>query len=708
VYSEQKIITRLEAAKKVLGWVPERHSIAEVEAFSAKMKKLEYNDPNHPSVIRILRDPTLQEQRFIRNEIQMCACDADYFLTRYAYIRDEKNVIRRFEWRIPQKAAYYVIQDMEANNRSIEIQWLKGRQLGVSTIIELLVTHRCLFGYGINAVTASIDVDKSAKMAGMMFLAIDQCPWWLKPTEDQRKVGKLVSFMNQCSISIQSGNQMSGIARGSTPTVIHLSEIADFTNAADLIEASLFRAVHPSPKVFLNLESTGNSNMGWWAETWRFNKSNWHLGKSRLRPVFLPWYMGVDIYPMPTWLHDHPIQKGWRPIAETVAHINKCNAYTRNTPLLTEILGKDWTLPVKQALYWECNYLEHKAKRIEKKWLQEMPADDYEALQSRQEKVFPYEVLTRIDLEREREYDVYAIVGEGIEDKFYPMDTEINYARPRIPITWNGKGKTYRWTLIPLDIQDIENVDALKWNHKLLVYRYPEVGKKYSIGIDTGGGGGLDRTVISVDEVNEGMEPDIQVAEIASDQISAAESYAFAMAVCSWYDAWMTACEQIRKPGDICQLQMKQMGWPTSRIHKFVRYDGKKVQKAKATKLGWYTTSWSRPLLLSMFIAAVENGWYKPNSKFLHGELDNFEARQTDSGLTKMEHADGKHDDRLFAAAISYFIAHDLEKMIERSKRRYNAPTDKRPELVLEYPVMNAVPFTQVWGNRYPGHMIRG
>jgi len=170
----------------------------------------------------------------------------------------------------------------------------------------------------------------------------------------------------------------------------------------------------------------------------------------------------------------------------------------------------------------------------------------------------------------------------------------------------------------------------------------------------------------------------------------------------------MTACEQIRKPGDICQLQMKQMGWPTSRIHKFVRYDGKKVQKAKATKLGWYTTSWSRPLLLSMFIAAVENGWYKPNSKFLHGELDNFEARQTDSGLTKMEHADGKHDDRLFAAAISYFIAHDLEKMIERSKRRYNAPTDKRPELVLEYPVMNAVPFTQVWGNRYPGHMIRG
>src|SRR5579864_5518592 len=209
MYSEQKILLRLEAASKVLGWVPQPHSIDEVERFKARMKSLEYIDSKTPSITRIIREPTTAEKRFIRNEIQMCACDAAYFLTRYAYIRDETNVIRRFQWRIPQTAAFSVIQDMEAHDRSIEIQWLKGRQLGVSTIIELLITHRCLFGYGINAVTASVDQDKSAKMAGMMFLAVDQCPWWLKPTEDQRKVGKLISFLNQCSISIQSGNQLS-------------------------------------------------------------------------------------------------------------------------------------------------------------------------------------------------------------------------------------------------------------------------------------------------------------------------------------------------------------------------------------------------------------------------------------------------------------------------------------------------------------------
>src|SRR5258708_19300248 len=131
------------------------------------------------------------------------------------------------------------------------------------------------------------------------------------------------------------------------------------------------------------------------------------------------------------------------------------------------------------------------------------------------------------------------------------------------------------------------------------------------------------------------MDPDPRVEVVASAGISAAESYAFAMALATFYDAWMVACEQIRKPGDICQLQMKQMGWPSSRVHSFVRYDGKKIQKAKATKKGWYTTSWSRPLLLSMFIAAVENGWYKVNSKFLRDQRDTFEPRPTDIRLTK-------------------------------------------------------------------------
>lgn len=707
MYATSRILERLEQATKVLGWTPERHSIEEVERFSQRMKALEFVDPKTPSIVRVSREPTPMEARFIRNEIHMSACDADYFLTRYCKVRDETNTIVPFKWRIPQRVAFNVIAEMEDGRHSIEIQWLKGRQLGVSTIIELLITHRILFGYGVNAVAASIDGDKSAKMSGMMFLCVDECPWWLKPTEQQRKVGSLLSFANQCSITIQSGKQMSGIARGSTPTVIHLSELADFPNPQDLVEASLFRAVHPSPKVFMNLESTGNSNVGWWAETWRFNKANWHKGKARLRPCFLPWFMGTDIYPMPTWLHDHPVPNDWVPCAETQAHAAKCNAYAQNTDILRNELGSDWRLPRQQAWFWECNYLEHKAKGIEKRWLQEMPADDYEALQSKQEKVFPYEVLSRMELERSKDYEVFAIVGEGIEEKFHPLDTDVDYSRPRIPITYSAKGKNYHWQLVPLHLDGVEDEETRRWNNAFMVYERPMQGMKYSAAADTAGGGGQDRTVVSVDREGSGMIQDVQVAELASDQISAAEATYFVMAICAWYDVGMFAAEQVRKPGDICQTQMRLMGWPNSRVHSMVRYDGKKIQKAKAAKKGWYTHSWSRPLLLSMFIAAVENGWYRVNSKFLKEECDNFEARDTDSGKVKMEHMKGKHDDRLFAAAISYFIVHDLHLMIERSKRRYTLPESKLPDLVKEPCVLNAIPFTQIWGRNFPGRDAR-
>jgi hypothetical protein len=1068
MYCESAILRRLESAKKVLGWLPEPHSIEEVQRFIARMSKLEYQDPKAPSITRVTRDPTPMETTFIRNEIQMCACDANYFLTHYCWIKDPSNTPIQFKWRTSQRVYFKQLQWLEEQGYSQEMMLLKARQQYMTTIVLLLMTHRICFGYGVNAVSASCDKTKSEEIASRVFFALDHTPWWLKPTEKKRQEGKHIAFENECSMTVQSGNQVSGIARGSTPTCVHLclsphtlihckdgmlkpvseieagetiithtgqyakvkrlvvssrsneltsevwlwgnfsslsstrdhqirtlegwqpasslrshsyvihpvrsvtdeidsfmvehlphsnpkyrlakqetynlsrdwgfllglylaegslgsnkklspersracsiifscdldetdyfrdrlesavqcrwpikngrtngksrtrnlvihsaglarwiynnfgktdgkrvpdwvwrggrdfclgivegylegdghyvpdsneiyassvrvqipiqirdliaslgfgwssiqykkegvyyerncraqwtiiicaatgqllrkelgipwkeltdrtfqhwqwvpdsnaiameveqvhdgfseqffdleidhtdhsfttaqcavhnSEVADFPDPKDLIEASLFRAVHPHPKVFLMLESTGNSNVGWWAETWRKSKADWHRGLARLCPMFIPWFINTELYPTPTWLHMHPVPPDWRPIEETTAHISKCQAYVRNTDYLVRELGKDWKLSREQAWFWEVNYQEHRAKRIEREWLQEMPADDYEALQSRQEKVFTYEVLTRIESNREKHPQAFAIVGEGIEEKFYPLDSQIDYALPRIPVEWTGKGKTYRWQLIPLSIPNLESEESGGWDAKLLVYEFPSPGVRYSMGIDTAHGQGLDRTVFSVDRPEDGAEPDVQVAELASAHISGAESYAFAMAVCAWYDMTMMACEQVQAPGDICQVQMHQMGWPWSRVHSMIRYDGKKLQKGKAPKKGWYTHSYTRDLLLDMFIGAVNNGWYKVNSVFLARECENFEARLTDSGMGRMEHVQGKHDDRIFAAAISYMIMHDLKLLIERSKKRYNAPSGKLPELVLE-PVINTVPFRQV------------
>jgi hypothetical protein len=101
----------------------------------------------------------------------------------------------------------------------------------------------------------------------------------------------MIGFANGSLLSVQSGNQATGIAQGWTPTCVHVSEIGDIPNPKKTIEEGLLRAAHSTHKLFLVLEGTGNGNTGWQADKWRSAKEDYPLGKSRLRPIFINWPM---------------------------------------------------------------------------------------------------------------------------------------------------------------------------------------------------------------------------------------------------------------------------------------------------------------------------------------------------------------------------------------------------------------------------------
>jgi hypothetical protein len=46
-----------------------------------------------------------------------------------------------------------------------------------------------------------------------------------------------------------------------------------------------------------------------------------------------------------------------------------------------------------------------------------------------------------------------------------------------------------------------------------------------------------------------------------------------------------------------------------------------------------------------------------------------------------MTHRSGQHDDRVRAAAQSFFTAHDFDILAERSQKRYALPQEKMPPL---------------------------
>lgn len=978
----------------------------------------------------------------------MCSLDVAYFLTRYYKISAE-NRFMRFQFRSGQKVFYKICQDLEERGVSIEIQCLKARKQGISTLVEGIMTHSALFIPGAKCSVGSANDQKTYVMMGMMYDALEHLPFWIKPTQtkDKRSGSAILEFAKiGTSIIIQSGSMKGGIGQGTTPTRIHLSECCDFTDPVTQIEEGLFKAVPSTPEIFMVLESTGNGNTGWWAEQWRTNKENYWLGKSRLLPLFLPWFMTPELFPTDHWMKKFPFPEGWTPAPETRAMTAKCEAYANNTQILSNILGSGWHLPPEQQWYWEFHYLDAKKRRTEKSWTRQMPCitgdtlvstergimpiaktrgirrcesgvvtrliprgekpiwqlntadgrilrgtkdhlihlfngewkaigdlvagdaiklcvpmfsestylqrwhdtpiyqsirpidadmakllgyfmgdgsfhaqeltiacdakdediiedvchlirkitgrpprkqrigemvrvrsnyqywlpflksigavhpvvhstekrpdgmrrnicvpdcifrspqpivkeflralfecdghanksqprvvlysaydsflrevqqlllgfgikgqfmklkkisgasikggkrheytgrelvirsawvnqfyetigfaghrkhgsgkrrvsekyadatlvdevlsvvetgeteevfdisvegthrfgangievhncDDYEALIGENDSVFDWDSINAIEKRRKRTMDAFGILGEGIAEKHEPSPYAVDGKAQRYSTNWKTpREERLEWIFMPLRSEDIEQpkFDPLK---KLIIYEYPEKGADYSIGCDTGTGVGGDRTIISVAKTGREADSDIQVAEFSSDDITNVEIYAWVAAIASFYGQHMDegktpkiCIEQRRKYGDTCQHQLKLMGM--NRHHEFVEYD-KKTLRPKSSingRQGWYTNAWSRPMLLGMFKYAVENGWYEVNSRWLLEEIEGFEQQMTTSGKTRMDHVTGKHDDRIFAAAMAYFCLHDLDCMVERAKKKYNAPEEE-------------------------------
>ena len=683
MYSDDKVAEKCLRFKAKYGWALTPHSVDEVDRFNVGLKKLERVDSKGSSYFDdALLTPAMK--RFIQNERALSALSAEYFLTRYFWLTETN--IQHFAFRSGQSAFFKVLQQLEDRGVSQVIQCLKARKQGISTVVEGLMTHATLMVPGTRCSIGSADEQKTQVMMEMMYGALEHIPWWLSPvqTKDKRSGRALLQFSHiGTMVVIQHGAMRGGIGQGTTPNKVHLSECCDYTNPIAQIEEGLLKAVPMTADTFMVFESTGNGNTGWWAEQWRANKEKYWQGKAEMLPLFLPWFMTPELYPHENWIKKFPIPGGWRrgQTREVQAMMDKCHAYVRNTKVLSDLLGPKWQLPDDQIWYWQFKYEDAKLRRTEKSWSRQMPCDDFEALTGEHDSVYGFEVIAEVNQRRDKEIEVFGILGSGIKERHDPAPIEVDPSRARLVIDWTTIGGIpLEWMLMPIQ-GDPESAkyDPLK---RLIVYKRPEKGSRYSIAIDPGTGVGGDRTAICVTRTGHDSFPDIQVAEFASDDIDNVEIASFASAIIAWYSEFYEEgetpriiIEQKRKYGDSCYHALKLHGFRNHHI--FRMYDKKTLRPRPSVnpREGWFTNEWSRPMLLSAYKHAVDNGWFKVNSRWLLAEMEGHEQRTTESGKTRADHQSGKHDDRLFAAAMGYFTNHDLDAMMEREHKRCLQPT---------------------------------
>jgi hypothetical protein len=690
VFAPEVIEAKLDRFAEEFGWRPRPHSIEEVDLWSKRLAEVFVVEKNGD--INQMRRLTKAEERFIANERAMCAASCHYFLTRYYYIKF-KNKIARFTFRQGQWIMWQMLCELDRMGVSKMLQILKARQLGISTLAEGIATHHSQFVPGVAAQIGSADGQKTQIMLGMMTLALDQIPVWLPPTQTRAKVASdraMLEFSRIGSlIMVQPGSMRGGMGQGTTPTFVHLSEVSQFTDPTGQLDEGLFKALHEGAELVVMLESTGDAShksAWWWKEQWIANRDNYWAGKAKFLPVFLPWHTTPELYPGTAWLKKFPMPAGWAPNDDTVDHVHRAEAYVRNTPMLSKILGTDWSMPLDQQWYWEFNHEDHKRRRVEKSWYRQMPSDDYEALLGENDKVLSEAAIQVVNstVEPLETTPVYMLVGEDIPERREPKSERIWYgpdAPPRLKTTWySKKGTALEWMFVPLKREDAKTFDPLE---KFLIWEEWKPGYDYSIGWDTGTGVGGDRTAASVRRHGSPEEPSVQVAEFASDSISEAEIYAYIAALASLYSPCLErphpklCIEMKRKFGDLPYHMTRQLGF--RRWHEWGGgFDRKTFEErvGKRGRVGWFTNEWSRPLLLSAYQYAIENGWAEVKSKWLAEEIQDLEQRVTASGKTRVDHESGGHNDRVFADAQAYWTMNQSSVMIERAKMRYESPKD--------------------------------
>lgn len=175
-------------------------------------------------------------------------------------------------------------------------------------------------------------------------------------------------------------------------------------------------------------------------------------------------------------------------------------------------------------------------------------------------------------------------------------------------------------------------------NNYLSVWKDPEHGIKYSIGVDASEGLGEDYSVISVYDFN-----GYQCAEFRSNKIQPHEIAKIVNEIGTWYNRGLLVVE--KASGGHIILDRLKYTYKYTNLYKYKDYDarGKMIKK-----IGFNTTAKSKPIMINDFVEWWENNDIFINSATLLAEMKTYQFSHG-----SMNAQNGKHDDTIIATALA-------------------------------------------------------
>lgn len=207
--------------------------------------------------------------------------------------KDQPNVVN-FRFNEAQEIVWRrVIAPALDERKSIRLIILKARQMGMSTLIQGLLTARFVWDHYVNAKVIAHASESTTHIWGMAERMMDLSP--------------LASFTSKAGTTMSLGTSQYSIATAGSPhatrsmtmTALHLSEVALWPHPEAWIAALQTVPMKGESWLFVESTANGKTNEGelFYEEWGRAQK-----GKNHLTPVFLPWFeMGE--YELPNYCY---------------------------------------------------------------------------------------------------------------------------------------------------------------------------------------------------------------------------------------------------------------------------------------------------------------------------------------------------------------------------------------------------------------------
>ena len=197
-----------------------------------------------------------------------------------------------FKFNQAQQKIHDAVEKQLKEKGRVRVLILKARQQGISTYTAGRVFWKTLHTPYTRSVVLAHDSATSDALFTMSKQFIERMPTETKPELVKSNAKEIKFAHNDSGFRLYTaGSPEAG--RGTTPTILHCSEVAFWQNQEKIL-AGLFQGVSSADGTEIILESTANGASGSFYEMWKKAEQ----GLNDYVPVFLPWHMTLE-YTMP-------------------------------------------------------------------------------------------------------------------------------------------------------------------------------------------------------------------------------------------------------------------------------------------------------------------------------------------------------------------------------------------------------------------------